>query len=188
MSDIKISGTNLFERVVFILEQAKSAVVKAINSNMVLAYWLIGREIVNEIQKGKNRAEYGKQVIENLSVQLLKKYGRGFSTTNIRYFRQFYSVYSTRTPEIRHIGSGEFENTEKHHPTVGLILCSDKDKTIVKYSILSESKQLFASKYMLYLPTEEELVRELEREKRMIAERLKEESNGEHKEHGEEDE
>ena len=56
MSDIKISGTNLFERVVFILEQAKSAVVKAINSNMVLAYWLIGREIVNEIQKGKNRA------------------------------------------------------------------------------------------------------------------------------------
>ena len=73
MSDIKISGTNLFERVVFILEQAKSDVVRAINSNMVLACWLIGREIVNEIQNGKNRAEYGKQVIDNLALQLLKK-------------------------------------------------------------------------------------------------------------------
>ena len=50
------------------------------------------------------------------------------------------------------------------NPTVGIILCSEKDEAIVKYSILEESKYLFASKYTLYLPTEAELVRELKRE------------------------
>lgn len=56
--------------------------------------------------------------------------------------------------------------------TVGLILCTEKDKAIVKYSVLNENKQLFASKYMLYLPSEEVLVQELEREKRVIEEQL----------------
>ena len=49
------------------------------------------------------------------------------------------------------------------NPTIGLIMCTDKDETMVKYSVLNESKQIFASKYMLVLPTEDELRRELER-------------------------
>jgi hypothetical protein len=52
--------------------------------------------------------------------------------------------------------------------TIGIILCTEKDETAVKYSILNDSKQLFATKYMLYLPTEEELIAEIEREKRLI--------------------
>jgi hypothetical protein len=58
--------------------------------------------------------------------------------------------------------------TEGDNPTIGLILCSKKNETIARYSVLKDSKQLFASKYMLYLPTEEELQVELERERRMI--------------------
>ena len=54
------------------------------------------------------------------------------------------------------------------NPTIGLILCSEKNEAIARYSVLNNSKQLFASKYMLYLPTEEELKRELERERRLI--------------------
>jgi hypothetical protein len=50
--------------------------------------------------------------------------------------------------------------SEDDNPTIGIILCSEKNETIVKYSILEESKQIFASKYMLYMPTEEELKRE----------------------------
>lgn len=50
------------------------------------------------------------------------------------------------------------------NPTIGIILCSEKNETIVKYSILKENKQLFASKYKLYLPTEEELIKEVEQE------------------------
>jgi hypothetical protein len=54
------------------------------------------------------------------------------------------------------------------NPTIGLILCTKKDKTIVKYSLLNDSKQIFASKYSLYLPSEDELTRALEREKHEI--------------------
>ena len=50
------------------------------------------------------------------------------------------------------------------NPTIGIILCSKKNETVVKYSVLKDNKQLFASKYKLYLPTEEELKAELERE------------------------
>lgn len=55
------------------------------------------------------------------------------------------------------------------NPTIGIILCAEKDETVVKYSILNESKQLFAFKYMPFLPTEAELIAEIEREKKMIA-------------------
>jgi hypothetical protein len=54
------------------------------------------------------------------------------------------------------------------NPTIGLLLCSDKSKAVAKYSILNESKQIFASKYMLSLPTEEQLRLEIERERRLI--------------------
>ena len=54
------------------------------------------------------------------------------------------------------------------NPTIGLILCSKKNEAIVRYSVLSEGKQLFAAKYMEVLPTEAELKREIERERRLI--------------------
>lgn len=87
---------NIFDRVVSILEQARKNVVRAVNSNMVLAYWLIGREIVEEVQKGSNRAEYGKKIIRELSVNLNKKYGKGFSPANLANFKQFYLVFNNK--------------------------------------------------------------------------------------------
>ena len=65
----------------------------------------------------------------------------------------------------------EYGKVEGDNPTIGLILCSEKNEAIARYSVLNDSKQLFASKYMLYLPTEEDLERELERERRMIEDR-----------------
>lgn len=62
----------------------------------------------------------------------------------------------------------DLQKGEDNNPTVGLILCTEKDRTIVKYSVLNENKQLFASKYILYLPSEAELIKELEREKRLM--------------------
>ena len=58
--------------------------------------------------------------------------------------------------------------TTDDNPTIGIVLCSDKNDTMVKYSVLDNSNHLFASKYMLYLPTEDELKRELERERHVI--------------------
>jgi predicted nuclease of restriction endonuclease-like (RecB) superfamily len=63
---------------------------------MVVAYWLIGREIVEEVQSGENRAEYGKQVIGNLSKRLNSKYGKGFSVPSLQNFRKFFLAYSDR--------------------------------------------------------------------------------------------
>jgi len=53
---------------------------------------------------------------------------------------------------------------DSDNPTIGLILCTEKNETIVKYSVLKESKQIFASKYKLYLPSEKELIDELNAE------------------------
>jgi DUF1016 N-terminal domain/YhcG PDDEXK nuclease domain len=273
--ELAIANTegDLFKRVASILEEARANAVRAINSQMVLAYWLIGREIVQEIQSGEQRAEYGKQVLETLSKRLTKSYGNGFSVTNLKYFRSFYLAYSDRlitkshpagdelknlqkgrpeagelpqgfslqlswshyralmrveNPEARqfyeqetiecgwdkrtlerHIHSHYYERLLKcyllidlkmgelshqdvgqmdgyvrmfddlftagdDNPTIGLILCTKKNDTVAKYSVLKDRKQIFASKYMLYLPSIEELTVELARERRLIEAQLSE--------------
>lgn len=91
---------DLFERVVGILEQARAGVVRAVNSHMVLAYWMIGREIVQEAQGGAQRASYGEAVLVDLSRKLATRYGAGFSETTLQYFRKFYLVYADRYPPI----------------------------------------------------------------------------------------
>ena len=65
----------------------------------------------------------------------------------------------------------EHGKVEGDNPTIGLILCSEKNSAIARYSVLNNSKQLFASKYILYLPTEEELEQELNLERRLIEEK-----------------
>ena len=86
----------LFGRIVSILDQARGNVVRAVNSNMVLAYWLIGREIVHELQGGAKRAKYGEKVVEDLSNRLTERYGKGISAQTLWKFRLFYQAYSVR--------------------------------------------------------------------------------------------
>ena len=62
------------------------------------------------------------------------------------------------------------------NPTIGLILCTEKNEVVAKYSVLKDRKQIFASQYMLYLPTEAELRREIAREQRLIEAAAKEEN------------
>ncbi len=107
---------DLFARVASILEQARSNVVRSVNSNMVMAYWLIGREIVLELQGGEERAEYGKQVLDNLSDQLTIRYGKGYSATNLKYFRIFYQAYPDRLQPIRHPVGDELAKDKKAYP------------------------------------------------------------------------
>ena len=63
------------------------------------------------------------------------------------------------------------------NPTIGLILCTEKNEAVARYAVLNERKQIFASKYMLYLPTEKELARELARERKLIEQALLEAGN-----------
>jgi len=88
-----------------ILEQARGNVVRAVNHNMVVAYWLIGREIVMELQRGRERAGYGDDLIAGLSRRLTQSYGAGRSKTNLWSYRLFFLHYQHRGASIPHSAS-----------------------------------------------------------------------------------
>jgi len=323
--------SNVYESIKAIIETARHTSYQAVNVAMLKAYWNIGREIVEEEQRGKTRADYGKYLIKELSAKLTKNLGKGFDISNLKNMRQFYLVFPNgdalrhqlswthyrllmriEKKEVRHfymletinnkwgtrelerqihsllferlalsrdkekvlalsqegqvirdgrdiikdpyilefleinenknflekdleqalidklqdfllelgkgfsfvarqkritvddehfyidmvfynfilkcfflidlkigklshkdIGQMDFyvryfekeEKQEDDNPTVGLILCSEKNETIVKYTMLENNRQMFASRYKLYIPLEEELITELTRER-----------------------
>lgn len=110
MSKNEITPINhdFLENVSEVLDQARKNAKTAVNLAMVYAYYEIGRMIVEEEQHGQNRAAYGKQILLELSKYLNEKYGKGFSTTNLRQMRNFYMVYSQ--DQIQQTLSAEFEN------------------------------------------------------------------------------
>ncbi len=323
---------DLYLSVKNILQSARDNAYRQVNFIMVEAYWNIGKQIVEEEQNGKDRAEYGSYLIKELSSRLTSEFGKGFSQRNIRNMRQFYicfPIWQTLSAKLswshytlllriensdarewyaeesakanwsvraleRQIGTfyyeriisskekqpviaeatnntkdlqltpkdiikdpyvlefldlkqnnafyesdlesaliekiqefllelgrgfafvarqkrvktetsdfyidlvfynyilkcfvlidlksgklthqdvgqmdmyvrmyNDMEKAENDNPTIGIILCTDKDNTVVKYSVLNENENLFVSKYQLYLPTEEELRAEIERD------------------------
>lgn len=83
----------LYVRIKSILESARANVARTVNSTQVAANWLIGREIVEDEQAGRTRAVYGTGAIKELSKQLSKEYGNGYSVDNLELFRRFYTEY-----------------------------------------------------------------------------------------------
>jgi hypothetical protein len=83
----------LYQRVKEIIYNAKNKAYQTINLEMVQAYWNVGREIAEEEQRGKSRADYGKHLIEEISNRLTKEYGKGFDQTNVWNMRKFYQTY-----------------------------------------------------------------------------------------------
>ncbi|MGA9211919.1 PDDEXK nuclease domain-containing protein [Kaistella sp.] len=309
---MEISEDILFQSVKQIIIQAREKVFRVANSALLLTYWQIGQLIVEDEQQGKERAEYGKFVLKNLSKRLSLEFGKGFDYTNLSNMRKFYQTFpivdavrqqlswthyrmllnidsshkinyyidesiqnnwssrdlkrqinslayervlehkkysneniqsilkdpyifeflglkadekisekeietaiidhlqkfllefgkgfafvarqlhistdtsdfyidlvfynyilkcfviiDLKTGELSHQDIGQidmyvrmfddFKKSENGNPTIGILLCSEKDETIVKYSVLNDKNNLFASKYLLYLPKEEEL-------------------------------
>ena len=95
-------NNDLYKQVSHLLQEARNRAMQNVNTIMVQAYWLIGREIVAAEQKGRVRAGYGKTLIESLSKKLTLEHGRGWSTSHLWHIRQFYSLYHHRKPEIPH--------------------------------------------------------------------------------------
>lgn len=142
--------------------------------------------------KAYTEQELEQALIDNLQ-QFLLELGKGFSFVarqkHIRtetadffidlvfynYILKCFVIVELKTNKITHQDIGQLdmyvrmfddlERPEGDNPTIGILLCTETDSTIVKYSVLKESKQLFANKYLPFLPTEEELAREIEREK-----------------------
>lgn len=100
----KLAGysTALVE-IVELLEDARRVASRSVNTIMTAAYWEIGRRIVEIEQKGKGRADYGKQVIDQLSQDLTARLGRGFGRRNLFQMRAFYLAYSeiVQTPSAQ---------------------------------------------------------------------------------------
>ncbi len=93
-----------------ILAQARQTAYAAVNTAMVEAYWLIGRRIVEEEQKGEDRAAYGKEILKNLSKELSTEFGRGFSERSLREFRQFYQTM----PDLIEINQAASDSSEQN--------------------------------------------------------------------------
>ena len=337
-------SNNYINEIKTILKNARQKAYTAVNSAMVEAYWEIGRRIVEEEQNGKERAEYGKEILQNLSKELTEEFGKGYSYRTLREIRQFYLMFSDfekwrtvsakltwshfqkvlrvsnekaricylteaaenmwsvrtldrnistlyydrivasidkktvedemkdktkklqaeefiknpvvlefldlpsnmsytenelekaltddiqkfmmelgkgfafverqqhirtensdfyidlvfynyilkcfvivelKTGKLTHQDIGQLDmyvrmyddlkKQENDNPTIGLLLCTDTDRTIIKYSVLNDNKNLFASKYINYLPSEEELINEIERQKVLFKINSKEE-------------
>ena len=330
-------SNNYINEIKKILKNARQKAYIAVNSAMVEAYWEIGRRIVEEEQNGKERAEYGKEILQNLSKELTEEFGKGYSYRTLREIRQFYLMFSDfekwrtvsakltwshfqkvlrvsdkkarifylteaaenmwsvrtldrnistlyynrivasidkktvedemkekikslqteefiknpvvlefldlptnmsytesqlekaltddiqkfmmelgkgfafverqqhirtensdfyidlvfynyilkcfvivelKTEKLTHQDIGQLDmyvrmyddlkKQENDNPTIGLLLCTETDGTIIKYSVLNDNKNLFASKYVNYLPSEEELINEIERQKTLF--------------------
>jgi len=88
MNELNINNT-FFNQIIDLLQSARGKIVRAVNQTMVTTYFEIGRMIVEEEQKGKERAEYGKSLLKELSKVLSKEFGKGFSVTNLQQMKKF---------------------------------------------------------------------------------------------------
>jgi len=86
----------LFQSVKSLIAQAQQAVVRNVNTTMLLTYFEIGRMIVENEQNGKGRADYAKEVLITLSNDLTAEFGRGYSVSNLEYMVGFYKKYQAR--------------------------------------------------------------------------------------------
>ena len=85
---------DIYEEICNLLNKSRESIISSVNSTMTKTYYLIGKWFVEEEQNGNERAEYGKNLIKELSEKLLKKFGKGFSERNLEQMRMFYIKYS----------------------------------------------------------------------------------------------
>ncbi len=118
--------------IIGILEESQKNVLRNINHVMTNTYYLIGHRIVEEQQRGKKRADYGEKIIKELSYELQKQFGRGFSERNLEAMRQFYLTYqipqtlSAESKLVRTKTQSRFQLSWSHY--IKLIRIEDQDE------------------------------------------------------------
>ena len=93
MKVLKNKYNELLDNIGFTIEQARQNAIKAVNTELVKANWEIGRRIIEYEQHGKERAEYGSELLTKLSKDLRQRYGKGFGRRNVLDMRRFYLAY-----------------------------------------------------------------------------------------------
>jgi predicted nuclease of restriction endonuclease-like (RecB) superfamily len=151
-----------------------------------------------------SESELEQALIDNLE-KFIMELGRGFAFVErqqhivtdtddflidlvfYNYKMKRFVIFELKTHRLTHQDIGQLDmyvrmyddlmKGEDDQPTIGVLLCTDTDNTIARYSVLHDSDQIFAAKYMTYMPTEEELRREIEQQKRFFLEQHGKENN-----------
>ena len=103
----KTKSAPLYARIREILESARSSVARSVNTTQAVANWLVGKEVLDEEQRGKRRASYGEQLPTDLSARLRADFGKGYSVDILELFRRFHLEYADLIPNAaRRISAG----------------------------------------------------------------------------------
>jgi predicted nuclease of restriction endonuclease-like (RecB) superfamily len=162
-----VNYNNLLDRIANILVEARTKVVREINKAQVLAYWEIGREIVEFEQKGKSRAEYGQRLLIKLSEDLTQKFGKGFSVDNLQLMRKFgmtfpgRQIYETpsRKSQKRQTLSDDFVQGQNFQTLSGKYETLSRKSSIPQTASTRFEPMLSWSHYCELLKVEEPLAR-----------------------------
>ena len=146
-------STDIFlQNIVNLIENAKKYVNKSIDIAMCITYYEIGRMIVEEEQQGKTRAKYGTGLLEQLSIFLTNRYGKGYSIQSLRSFRQFYMIYSQliKDESCLQIQQTVFSESGKcNKPPIQQTLFSEfeNDKLQIGQTLISQSEENYVTLY-----------------------------------------
>jgi len=136
MNDITLSDSKFVDEVKQIITDGRKQAYNSINAVMIETYWNIGKRIVEQEQNGKNRAEYGKQIIKVLADELTVSFGKGFSERYLRSFRRFYLVF----PE-KEIWKSRFPNLTWTHFLTALRV---EDKTALLWYVENSAREMWS--------------------------------------------
>ncbi|OYQ17203.1 hypothetical protein B7L09_15695 [Pseudomonas mandelii] len=155
-----------------LIRQARQKVLRAVDTVQVQTCWQIGRHIVEFEQEGARRAAYGKRLLPTLAKTLTTQFGKGFDERNLRYMRDFYQtfpIWDAVRSELSWTHYRRLLRVDNEHARHWYMY----ESAIQNWSsrALEGNEQLFASKYKLVLPSEEEFRAELDRERAVLEDR-----------------
>jgi predicted nuclease of restriction endonuclease-like (RecB) superfamily len=139
-----------------LIEQGRKAAVRYVNTALVATYWLMGRRVVEYEQRGKERAEYGENLLRKISADLTTRFGKGFTERNLEHMRQFYLTYR----EISNTVCAKLieRRGEKSHPVRARLLPISQTPSGI-FEMLSQKFPLPWSHYRLLMRLEGSLKR-----------------------------
>ncbi len=142
---------NLFSEISLLLDSARKFTATSVNAILTTSYWLVGKRIVEFEYHGMERAEYyGDKLLENLSSDLKKKYGKGFSRQNLQLMKQFYEIYPlekiSQTPSGKSSKTTEISQTLSVKSLAKVNVANPDIKTV--FEILSKNFPLSWSQYV----------------------------------------
>lgn len=176
LENYKYVDTEFYDSIKEVLTEARKRVYRNIQNEMVQAYWQIGKMII-EKQGGEERAEYGEGLVRERRFDMD---GRNFYVDLVLYNYKLkcFVLIDLKRGDLTHQDIGQMQMYVNYYtrelmepgdnPPIGIVLCADKSDTLVRYTLPLDNKQIYASKYMLYLPKEEDLRNEINKQRELL--------------------